>query len=70
MLGESLLATQMGKFKRLICKKDVHETLQMFVAKIKDDFEMPELKLPMQDYENTGIFSERGRSKSKRRTRS
>ena len=27
VLGESLLATQLGKQRRLLCRKDVHETL-------------------------------------------
>lgn len=66
-MGESLLATQLGKDKRLICKKDVHDTLQAFVNTIKNDFEMPELLLPMQDYESTGAFTDRDKS---RRTRS
>ena len=49
-----------------MCRKEVHETLLVFVNTIKDDFEMPELLLPTNDYESTGAFSERG----KRRARS
>lgn len=68
VLGESLLATQLGKDKRLMCKKDVHDTLQAFVNTIKNDFEMPELLLPITDYESTGAFNT-DREK-RRRTRS
>ena len=67
VLGESILATQMGKDKRLICKKDVHDTLQAFVNTIKNDFEMPELLLPINDYESTGVFQS---DRDRRRTRS
>ena len=47
VLGESLLATQFGKDKRLICRKDVHDTLKAFVETVKNDLEMPELLLPL-----------------------
>lgn len=47
VLGESLLATQFGRQRHLICRNDIHETLKAFVETIKNDFEMPELHLPI-----------------------
>jgi hypothetical protein len=48
-----------------MCRKDVHDTLQVFVDTIADDFEMPELLLPMNDHESTGAFTERSKKRSR-----
>ncbi len=50
----------------MIVKKVVNDTLLTFISKIKGDFDMPELNIPMQDFDSD-FSTERGR---KRKTRS
>ena len=57
MLAESLLQTHKGRSKKLICSDQCHEALVNYVKKVKEDFEMPELFIPMHDYESTGQIS-------------
>lgn len=42
-------------------------TLKAFLEEVKHDFAMPELELPIEDYDNTHAFTDRVK---KRRTRS
>lgn len=56
-LAESLIQTQKGRNKKVICSDQCHETLVNYVKKLKEDFEMPELFIPMHDYESTGQVS-------------
>ena len=75
MIAESLLATQFGKTgggsgaqsANFICKPEVHLTLKAFIEEVKHDFAMPDLELPIEDYDNTHAFTDRVK---KRRTRS
>jgi len=57
VLAESLLQTQKGRNKKVICSDHCHETLVNYVKKVKEDFELPELFIPMHDYESTGQVS-------------
>lgn len=65
VIAESLAATQLGKNNRLIVKKNVHDTLNAFINKIKGDCDLPELNIPMLDFDSD--FSiERGRKRKPR----
>ena len=71
VLAESLIQTQMGRSKKIICTDQCHTTLAAFVKQVKEEFEMPELYIPIQDYESTGNLSQAASShKKKRRARS
>lgn len=46
-------------------KKGVNDTLLTFISKIKGDFNMPELNIPMHDFESD-FSTERGRKRKAR----
>lgn len=49
VIAESLLDTQLGKMRKLICRKDTHNALLEFTEIFNESFEAPELELAMKE---------------------